>query len=71
MKNISINEINLKTPPLGYDSIPKHRLFREKSKIYKRGEGGGVIHQNLKNPPTGKRNPKIPPSENDSCQKEY
>ncbi len=40
MKYDPINESNPKTPPLGADSIPKHGPFREKSKIYKRGEGG-------------------------------
>ena len=70
MKNKPINESNPKTPPLGSDSIPKHRPFREKSKIYKRGKGG-VIHQNEKNPLTGKRNLKTTPSMVEQYQKGY
>jgi hypothetical protein len=43
MKNKPINESNPKIPPLGSDSTPKHGPFQEKSKIYKRGEGGSYI----------------------------
>jgi hypothetical protein len=50
MKNKSINESNLKTPPLGSDSSKKPKPFREKSKIYRlwrEGKKLNILYQNL------------------------